>query len=203
MLKTSPLEHWSPFVRADGLADASVLEKVHCCLPGHQKLAYRQTLLLWGHFAMLMCGIMSTEGIYEMATNNLTFEQYIGVSPNSALDMAEIAEKGLPTDSIAYLKKKGLTFSEVSEIVISPRTLKHRKARGEQLSVEETDRMLRVARIILLADQVFGNHEKALTWLRQIDERINDRTPLSMLHTESGGRLVENLLWQIDEGVYS
>ena len=139
---------------------------------------------------MLMCGIMSTEGIYEMATNNLTFEQYIGVSPNSALDMAEIAEKGL-------------TFSEVSEIVISPRTLKHRKARGEQLSVEETDRMLRVARIILLADQVFGNHEKALTWLRQIDERINDRTPLSMLHTESGGRLVENLLWQIDEGVYS
>jgi putative toxin-antitoxin system antitoxin component (TIGR02293 family) len=146
---------------------------------------------------------MSSEGIYAMATNNLTFEQYIGVSPNSALDMAEIAEKGLPTDSIAYLKEKGLTFSEVSEIVISPRTLKHRKARGEQLSVEETDRMLRVARIILLADQVFGNHEKALTWLRQVDERINDRTPLRMLHTESGGRLVENLLWQIDEGVYS
>jgi putative toxin-antitoxin system antitoxin component (TIGR02293 family) len=157
---------------------------------------------MW-HFAMLMCGIMSSEGIYAMATNNLTFEQYIGVSPNAALDMAEIAEKGLPTDSIAYLKEKGLTFSEVSEIVISPRTLKHRKARGEQLSVEETDRMLRVARIILLADQVFGNHEKALTWLRQVDERINDRIPLSMLHTESGGRLVENLLWQIDEGVYS
>ena len=138
-----------------------------------------------------------------MATSNLTFEQYIGGSPNSALDMAEIAEKGLPTDSISYLREKGLTFSEVSEIVISPRTLKHRKARGEQLSVEETDRMLRVARIILLADQVFGNHEKALTWLRQVDERINDRIPLSMLHTESGGRLVENLLWQIDEGVYS
>jgi putative toxin-antitoxin system antitoxin component (TIGR02293 family) len=142
-------------------------------------------------------------GFYAMATNNLTFEQYIGVSPNSALDLAEIAEKGLPTDSIAYLKEKGLTFSEVSEIVISPRTLKHRKARGEQLSVEETDRMLRVARIISLADQVFGNHEKALTWLRQVDEHLNDRAPLSMLHTESGGRLVENLLWQIDEGVYS
>ena len=67
-----------------------------------------------------------------MATNNLTLEQYIGVSPNSALDLAEIAEKGLPTDSIAYLKEKGLTFSEVSEIVISPRTLKHRKARGNR-----------------------------------------------------------------------
>ena len=109
----------------------------------------------------------------------------------------------LGTDSITYLKEKGLTFSEVSEIVISPRTLKHRKARGGPLSVEEPGRLLRVARIISLADQVFGNHEKALDWLRQIDERIHERTPLSMLHTESGGRLVENLLWQIDEGVYS
>ncbi len=112
-------------------------------------------------------------------------------------------QKGLPTDSIAYLREKGLTFSEVSEIIIAPRTLKHRKARGEQLSVEETGRVLRVARILSMADEVFGNHEKALTWLRRIDERIKDRTPLNMLHTESGGRLVENLLWQIDEGVYS
>jgi putative toxin-antitoxin system antitoxin component (TIGR02293 family) len=138
-----------------------------------------------------------------MATNNLTFAQYIGGSQSSELDLAEMAEKGLPTDSIAYLKDRGVTFSEISQIIISPRTLKHRKARGEQLSVEETGRMLRVARIIVLADQVFGNHEKALTWLRQVDERLNDRTPLSMLQTESGGRLVENLLWQIDEGVYS
>ena len=143
----------------------------------------------FGHFAITLCGIMSKRGICTMATNDLALEQYIGVSQNSALDLAEIAEKGLPTNSIAYLKEKGLTFSEVSQIVISPRTLKHRKARGEQLSVEETERMLRVARILSLADQVFGSHEKALTWLRQVDERLNDRTPLSMLHTESGGRL--------------
>jgi putative toxin-antitoxin system antitoxin component (TIGR02293 family) len=139
----------------------------------------------------------------SMSANNLDLERYIGVSSTSALHLAEIAEKGLPTDSITFLKERGLTFSEVSEIVISPRTLKHRKARSEPLSIEETGRMLRVARILSLADQVFGNHEKALSWLRQLDERLNDRTPLSMLRTESGGRLVENLLWQIDEGVYT
>ena len=125
-------------------------------------------------------------GFYAMAITDLTFEQYIGVSPNSALDLAEIAEKGLPTDSIVDLKEWGLKFSEISEIIISPRTLKHRKARGENLSVEETGRILRFARTIVLADQVFGNHEKALTWLRQVDDRLNDRTPLSMLLTESG-----------------
>jgi putative toxin-antitoxin system antitoxin component (TIGR02293 family) len=132
-----------------------------------------------------------------------SIEHYIGVSPRSEFELAEIVEQGLPTDSINHLKEQGLTFSELSEIVIAPRTLKHRKARGEHLSHEETGRMVRIARIFALADDVFGNHDRALIWLRSADDRINGRTPLSMLHTESGGRLVEKMLWQIDEGVYT
>jgi putative toxin-antitoxin system antitoxin component (TIGR02293 family) len=118
-------------------------------------------------------------------------------------DLAELVERGLPTDSISFLKGDGLTFTEISEIVISPRTLKHRKARGENLSHEETDRLVRVARIVALADTVFNNHEKGLLWLRTPDDRLAGRTPMSLLHTETGGRLIESLLWQIDEGVYS
>jgi putative toxin-antitoxin system antitoxin component (TIGR02293 family) len=127
--------------------------------------------------------------------------EYIGFPVSSDFDFAERAEKGLPTSSVELLKKKGLTFSEISGIVISPRTLKHRRARRENLSENETDRYLRVARILALADQVFGDHERALGWLRFPDDQMKDRTPLSMLRTESGGRLVENMLWQVDEGV--
>jgi putative toxin-antitoxin system antitoxin component (TIGR02293 family) len=94
---------------------------------------------------------------------NPDFEQSIG-HPESTLATVEIAERGLPTDSITYLREKGLMFSEVSRIVISPRALKHRIARKEPLSVEETGRMLRVARILSLADQIFSNHDKALAW---------------------------------------
>jgi putative toxin-antitoxin system antitoxin component (TIGR02293 family) len=96
-----------------------------------------------------------------------------------------------------------LTFTEVSDLVIAPRTLKHRRSRGEALSPEETDRALRVARSVSLAETIFGNREKALLWLRGSDDRLNGRSPLSMLRTESGGRLVEEMLWQIDEGVYT
>ena len=91
----------------------------------------------------------------------------------------------------------------MSEIVISPRTLKHRKARGENLSNEETERAVRVARMLAQAEQVFGSHDKALLWLRTADERLNNRTPLSMLPTEAGGRVVESMLWQIDDGIYA
>ena len=116
--------------------------------------------------------------------------------------LTERIEKGLPIASIGQLREQGLTFSEVSAIVISPRTLKHRRTRGEALSQEETDRVVRVARTLALAEQIFGTPEKALLWLRSPDARLNDRTPMSLLQTESGGRLVESMLWQIDEGVY-
>jgi putative toxin-antitoxin system antitoxin component (TIGR02293 family) len=135
-------------------------------------------------------------------STRLNIIEYIGIEPGSEFDLAEIVENGLPPDSLALLKQQGLTFTELSEIVISPRTLKHRKARGENLSHEETDRLVRVARIVALAENVFGDHGKALLWLRTADDRIGNRTPLSMLQTDTGGRLIESMLWQVDEGVY-
>jgi putative toxin-antitoxin system antitoxin component (TIGR02293 family) len=129
--------------------------------------------------------------------------EMLGLAPRSDFDLARITEEGISTDSLSALKDRGLTFSEISEIIISPRTLKHRKARREPLSHEETDRVVRVARILSLAEDVFASREKALMWLRMPDERLENRTPLKMLTTESGGRLVENMLWQIDEGIYT
>jgi len=137
---------------------------------------------------------------------NPNISQFIGVALKTEYDLPRIVEKGLPTDNLQLLREAGLTFTEVSEIIISPRTLKHRKSRGEALSHEETDRVVRMARVIGQAETVFGNREKALLWLRTPDDRLDDqadRTPLSMLRTESGGRLVEEMLWQIAEGIYT
>lgn len=138
-----------------------------------------------------------------MGTNILNIGEYIGIAPRSEFDLTRIIENGLPPESLALLKEHGLSFTEISEIVISPRTLKHRRARGENLSHEETDRIVRVARIVALADEVFGDHSKALLWLRTEDDRIGGRRLLSLLRTDAGGRLIESMLWQIDEGVYS
>ena len=153
-----------------------------------------------GHFASPICGIMYLE--VSMATNPKVFS-FIGVKPMSDLELVNLTEKGLPLATIDRLKKHGLTFTEISDVVISPRTLKHRKSRKETLSNTETERVVRVARIVELAEQVFGSRAKALLWLRSADDRLSNRTPMRLLVNEPGGRLVENMLWQIDEGVYS
>jgi putative toxin-antitoxin system antitoxin component (TIGR02293 family) len=137
-------------------------------------------------------------------TTNLNLNDYIGVNPKSDFDLAEIIERGLSSDSLSLLREKGLTFTEIADLVISPRTLQHRKAKGIQhLTHDEADRAVRIARILAQADQIFGSSEKALSWLRTPDGRLHDRTALSMLQTEPGGRIVEEMLWQLREGMFS
>ena len=136
-----------------------------------------------------------------MATQT-SLKDYIGVSPELGFAFAEAVEKGMPVESLDLLRESGLTFTEMGA-VIPHRTLKHRKAKGENLTPEETERVLRFARILEFAERVFGNPEKSLRWLRGKDDRLGDRTALSLLKTEAGGKVVESMLWQISEGMFT
>jgi putative toxin-antitoxin system antitoxin component (TIGR02293 family) len=136
-----------------------------------------------------------------MATH-LSLSEFTGIPPANDFALAEAIEKGLPTENLELLRESGLTFTEMAA-VIPHRTLKHRKARGENLTPEETERAVRIASTIALAEKVFGNPEKAMRWLRGKDDRLGDRTPLSMLKTEAGGKLIVSMLVGIAEGYFS
>jgi uncharacterized protein (DUF2384 family) len=49
---------------------------------------------------------------------------------------------------------------------------------------------------------VYGSRERALGWLRRANPRLEGRTPLSLLKTDTGSRMVEELLVEIDEGMF-
>jgi putative toxin-antitoxin system antitoxin component (TIGR02293 family) len=59
-----------------------------------------------------------------------------------------------------------------------------------------------VIRVISLAESVYGSRERALAWLRNPHLRLDGRTPLSPLNTDTGSRILEELLVQIDEGMF-
>jgi putative toxin-antitoxin system antitoxin component (TIGR02293 family) len=92
--------------------------------------------------------------------------------------------------------------SEIEGIVAPPRTFARRLAQNEKLTVEESERALRLARIGNMADRVFGNEEKAGRWLRDPNPVFNGQRPLDILITETGGRAVETLLGQIEHGIF-
>jgi putative toxin-antitoxin system antitoxin component (TIGR02293 family) len=92
---------------------------------------------------------------------------------------------------------------EIEHLVIPRRTLARRKASAEPLSLDETDRAIRLARVQTEADRVFANQEKASLWLRSPNHRISGQTPLSLLRTEAGALTIVEILGQIDHGMYA
>lgn len=92
---------------------------------------------------------------------------------------------------------------ELDQLVIPKRTLARRKARGESLTGEETDKALRLARISAEADRVFGSPEKSASWLRKPNSALSGQTPLDLLKSETGALAVEELLGQIDHGMFA
>jgi len=67
--------------------------------------------------------------------------------------------------------------------VVPLRTLQHRRSRREKLTVAESDRVLRVARLLSQAKSVYGSRERALAWLRRPHPRLRGRAPLETLKT--------------------
>jgi putative toxin-antitoxin system antitoxin component (TIGR02293 family) len=124
-------------------------------------------------------------------------------SPAFVFDWREI-ERGLPLSTLEdFSAYSGIAVKDLLEVVIPARTLKHRRQRQEPLNLDESDRLARVARLYELGIKVFGDPDKARRWLTKPKMRFEERTPLTLMHTDLGGRQVEEMLIQIDEGMFA
>lgn len=124
----------------------------------------------------------------------------LGARVTTEADLARAIERGLPTGAVDALKGHGITEGEAARFVIPRRTLSHRREKGQALSVGESDRAVRLARILALAEAAFANPEKAMTWLRRPSSALDDRAPLDVAGTDAGARVIENLLARIAWG---
>jgi putative toxin-antitoxin system antitoxin component (TIGR02293 family) len=121
--------------------------------------------------------------------------------------MTEVAvlgmiERQLEPPVIQRLLEIGFSREEVYSTIIPARTLQHRRSRKERLTVEESDRVIRALRVLSTAEGVYESRDRAFQWLRRPNPRLSDRSPVTLLKTDTGARIVEELLGQIDEGYF-
>ena len=128
----------------------------------------------------------------------------LGVSKiQSGEDLASLVDKQLPATAVKALVRGGLTDAEVYQLIVPRRTLAHRIAKHQPLSKDESDKAVRVARISAMAEQVFGEPVRAWRWLRKAKRRFDGKTPVEMLATEAGARLVEEMIGQIEHSIFA
>ena len=130
----------------------------------------------------------------EAAIHNL-------IKPQQTLDPMSTIADGLPKEAIESLQKAlGLSQKEVADIVAIPlRTL----SRRQTLSMPEADRVLRIGLLFQKTLDVLGDGLRARRWLSTPKKAFGGETPLQVARSELGARRVEDLLGQLEHGVFA
>jgi putative toxin-antitoxin system antitoxin component (TIGR02293 family) len=138
--------------------------------------------------------------LIERVFRKLGGQHALGVDVASEADLARLVERGIRLGVLGHVEKAGFSKQEIERFIIPARTWRHRKTKREPLSIEESDRVVRLTRIQALAESVFGDVGKANRWLREGLGILDGKSPLEMARIEPGARLVEQLLAKIDWG---
>jgi putative toxin-antitoxin system antitoxin component (TIGR02293 family) len=128
-------------------------------------------------------------------------EQALGRGFSSDGDMREAIRQGFPPAVVEELMRaSGLTLKELAAALdLSPRSLQRRRRSG-RLAQFESDRLYRLARIVAIANEYLGDHERATRWLKHPNRALGGLAPVAAIDTELGARQVENILGRIAYG---
>jgi len=129
----------------------------------------------------------------------------LGISAKSSGELIRQVERGFSFAALRNMgTRSGITISRLAEIIgIPERTLARRKA-GGRLTSDESERLLRIARVFEKAVDLFEGHgAEALDWLTSPKKALENQVPLVYSRTELGAREVENLIGRLQYGVFS
>ncbi|AVT82083.1 antitoxin Xre-like helix-turn-helix domain-containing protein [Rhodopseudomonas palustris] len=137
--------------------------------------------------------------IIETVADKLGGKPVLGATVRSQADLAMVVRNRLPLAALQGLSRAGLSDQEIERFVIPQRTRRHRAERNQPLTIDESDRAVRLLRIQSLAEDTF-DVDKASLWLRRPLAELNGETPLTIAQTEAGARLIEMVLGKIAWG---
>jgi|SRR5579872_3245598 len=130
-----------------------------------------------------------------------TLASVLGIAQTD-LDLIEVTRKGIPAISALRLAQVGgLDERQLAAALgVSTRTLARKKGKS-RLNAVESDRALRLGRVLSLALDVFSNKKAdTIAWLHDPIIALGGKAPADFLDTDAGLRRVEQVLLQLDYG---
>jgi putative toxin-antitoxin system antitoxin component (TIGR02293 family) len=122
----------------------------------------------------------------------------------SAKALVRGIDQGLPYASLESLAGRfGFTRGEIASALRIPMRTIARRKRERRLSRDESDRVVRLARVAANAERILGDPKKAGGWLRDPNIALGGDAPIELLWNDLGAAEVETILGRIEFGVFS
>ena len=129
----------------------------------------------------------------------------LGLEVADTPELLKRTKEGLGYDSWEnFIRNTDLRKEDAIDLVqISSRTLSRRKEEG-RLHPDESDRLIRAARIFALTSELFdGDVDSARRWLTTAQAALGGSMPIEYASTEVGSREVEALIGRLEHGIPS
>ena len=113
-----------------------------------------------------------------------------------------LVQKGLPWAEVEFLAETlGVTLAEFAELLGVSQPTFFRRRKQKRFTPDESDHIMRFARLWSMSLETFEDEEGARAWLKSPAMGLKGQVPLDVAKTETGAREVEALLQRIDYGI--
>jgi putative toxin-antitoxin system antitoxin component (TIGR02293 family) len=118
-------------------------------------------------------------------------------------NVLKAVEKGFPFKTFERLAQNmDISADRLTDIIGIPRRTLARRKIEKRFTDEESERLLRGARVFAKTLRLFdGNRADAVEWLLTL-ERDLGKAPADLIHTETGARDVERIIGALEHGVF-
>ncbi len=145
--------------------------------------------------------VASALDVVERVADVLGGRAVLRISVRTWSELEQVVRAGLPKRSLQLVARRavepGTPFSEFVYSVVPAATFKRRT----RLSAEESERTERLARVVALAENLWGNDGEARAFLNRSHPLLDGQAPLTVARTELGARRVERLLADVEHGL--
>lgn len=114
-------------------------------------------------------------------------------------ELRAAVEAGLPLEAlertVRHVAGEGAEATELKHGIVPKTTLQRRR---ERLSIEESQRLERLARMVALAEEVWADADAAHEFLTSPQPQLGDERPTDLARSDLGTRQVEELLYRLE-----
>lgn len=129
----------------------------------------------------------------------------LGRSVSTETQLMQAVREGLPVGSLtavlSELTLESILPQTVYRIVGSERTLQRKRMLNGRLSFHQSDRLARLARVLVRAEEVLGEASRGRKWMAEANRGLGGVRPIDLLDSDIGTREVERVLGRIEHGV--
>lgn len=116
--------------------------------------------------------------------------------------LVSLLRRGLPVDSAVFARDHlGLTPVVFDRVLPRTTIASAQKSVSRTLSKAVSENLFRLSRLTAIAEEAFGDRERAHRWLTEPNPVFDNEAPAELADTEAGAEWVESVLMRMMYGI--